>query len=344
MIKRFTHIHSGSYGSAVLLLTALLYSFCGAGCKSKENAFNSYALNAQRKELIEKYPKMPHDEILQQIAGNHLYTELEERYRKTLSALKAATDSDHVKMVVLIMTPDVGKFNTLSNTNGIPFITGVCTQMGIECVNLSADIAAKEEQGPDQYPEEGTWAKNGAAALATFIEPVVARYGDYRNSYQFPAKKPATLGDLPPKDDEIIDGDKNQQYRLVVNAQGLRMDHNLSFPKTKQTMLFLGGTQLYSPFLDNNFIATILLQKKFPDKEIVNAGNTAYTLDDFLSLYREKARFTEPDVVFVCTNGDDILNFFFSQRNRFSRSQQKFDPSEVEQQFYEQTYINTSQE
>ena len=109
-------------------------------------------------------------------------------------------------------------------------------------------------------------------------------------------------------------------------------------------MLFLGGTQLYSPFLDNNFIATILLQKKFPDKEIVNAGNTAYTLDDFLSLYREKARFTEPDVVFVCTNGDDILNFFFSQRNRFSRSQQKFDPSEVEQQFYEQTYINTSQE
>jgi len=307
-------------------------------CHSKQKPFKNLAFKAQRNAIIEKYPKIPHDEILQQIAGNHLYSELEERYRQSLSSLKTAADGDCARLVVVIVTPEVGKFATLSNIYGIPYIIQSCNLLGIDCINLSADISAKEED-PSQYPDDGNWTKAGSVSLSGFLEEAIARYNDYHSSKTYPSgPKPPTFGDLPPKDDEIIDGERNMQYRLTVNSQGLRMDHDLTFPKKKQTILFLGGSKLYSPYLDNNLIATSLLQKKFPDKEIVNAGNLNYTLDDFLSLYQEKASFTEPDVIFICTNGDDILNFFFSQRNRYSRVNKRYEPTEVETQFYEQTF------
>jgi hypothetical protein len=314
----------------------LLLLVCG--CHAKQKPFTGIAQKAKRAAIIDKYPKIPHDEILQQIAGNRLYSELEERYRKVLGELKTAADNDCAHIVVVIMTPDVGKFTTLSNTYGIPYIIQSCNLAGIDCVNLAADIAAREED-PNQIPDDGNWSKPLSASLASLLEGVVTRYNAYESSKKFPeGGKPATFGDLPPKDDEVIDGEKSMQYRLTVNAQGLRMDHNLSFPKQKQTVLLLGGTQLYSPYLDNNFTAAALLQKMMPDKEIVNAGNLNYTLDDFLSLYQEKARFTEPDLIIICTNGDDILNFFFSQRNRYSRITKQYDPSDVEKEFYDQTF------
>ena len=337
MIALSRHIQFKSWYHLLLLSTFPIIFFV-TGCHSKQKPFSNLASKAQRNAIIEKYPKIPHDEILQQIAGNHVYSELEERYRQSLGLLKTAADNDCARLVVVIMTPEVGKFASLSNTYGIPYIIQSCSQLGIDCVNLSSEIITAEED-PSQIPDDGNWSKAGSVALSNILSNMVTTYNNYRSSKQFPQdKKPATFGDLPPKDDEIIDGEKNMQYRLTVNSQGLRMDHNLSFPKQKQTILFLGGSQLYSPFLDNNFIATSLLQKKFPDKEIVNAGNLNYTMDDYLSLYLEKAHFTEPDVIFICTNGDDILNFFFTQRNHFSRAIKRYDPSDAEKLFYEQTF------
>ena len=120
-------------------------------------------------------------------------------------------------------------------------------------------------------------------------------------------KKPETFGDLPPNQDEMVDGFKDEPYHLKVNGQGLRMNHNLTFPKKKQTILILGDGNIFCPYLNNELIPTDILQKRHPDKEIINAGVNHYTMDDYESLYREKARFTEADLVLVCTNGGDII-------------------------------------
>ena len=323
----------------MLALFSIFIVLFSGGCHAKQKPLVNLAFISQRSAVVEKYPKIPHDEILQQIAGNRLYGELEQRYRRSLAALKTAVDGDCAKLVIIIITPEVGKYTTLSNTYGIPYIIHSCDALGIDCINLPADIAEKQNQDPSVAPDDGTWSKEGAAYLSTLLESAVARYNDYKSSKVFGAgKKPVTFGDLPPKNDEVIESDKNTQYHLTVNDQGLRMDHSLTFPKTKQTILLLGGTQLYSPFLDNDAIATTLLQKKMPGKEIVNAGNLNYTMDDYVSLYEEKARYTEPDLIFVCTNGDDILNFFFFQRNHYSRLTKIYDPSETELKFYNQLY------
>ena len=127
-------------------------------------------------------------------------------------------------------------------------------------------------------------------------------------------------------------------YRVVANAQGLRMNEDVKFPKSKQHILFLGGSQIYSPFLDNDFIATSLLQKKFPNTVIMNAGMISGCTDDFLSLWNEKAKYSEPDVVIVQTNGTDITDLFFTNRNHLARSHKPYHPTEVEEKYFRERY------
>ena len=116
------------------------------------------------------------------------------------------------------------------------------------------------------------------------------------------------------------------------------MDYDLAFPKAKQRILFIGDSGFFFPFLDNKDIATNLLQVKFPDKEFLNACNWGYALDDYITLFEERAKFTEPDVVMLQTSGTDILDMFFSHRNRFSRNPQAHQPSAVEKAYYESTF------
>jgi hypothetical protein len=56
-----------------------------------------------------------------------------------------------------------------------------------------------------------------------------------------------------------------------------------------------------------------------------------------MTLFEERAKFTEPDVVMLQTSGTDILDMFFSHRNRFSRNAKTYQPSSVEKAYYEST-------
>lgn len=317
-------------------LSILLY----AACKFKNKNINDIAFKTERNAIINKYPHIPNDDMLLGMNNNALYNELKERYRQSLITLKAETDNDSARLVVVIFSPEVGKELSLSNTYGIPYIIQCCNQIGIDCIDLSAAIAEKDPSQVAQVPFDGYWSKPGASFVADVIaKNVIEKYKDDKITKTYPlASKIAIFGDLPPRHDDIIEGEKDMPYRLKVNAQGLRMDHDLLFPKKKQTLLFLGGTDIFQPYIDNEFISTIILNKKYPDKEIVNAAMENYTLEDDETLYREKARYTHPDVVIVFTNGKDILGYYFSARNKYSRSKQIYMPSEKEITYYREIY------
>ena len=335
-------IISGSDCLTKKVLPILLFIlFFSSGCNLKPQSIDQMAFKAKKDRIFEKYPKIPHDEILQQISGNRLYGDLCEIYKNDLITLKTETDIDCARLVVVILTPEVGKAITLANSFGIPYIIKSCDNIGIDCIDLSPMIATKEFTDITQAPQDGHWSKGGAAYVADLLTDIIKNYDTVRSSKKFTqGKKPETFGDLTPNRDEILDGEKDMPYHLKANAQGLRMDHNITFPKKKQTILFLGDSQVFSPFLDNPFIPTAILQKRFPDKEILNAGIISYTMEDYESLYRDKARYAEPDLVIVCTNGGDIIDNYFTQRNRFSRKQKIYYPTEVEAQFYDRLYNN----
>ncbi len=329
----------GLSNNKYFLLTVLCFLLFNIGCTYEPKDIEKMASKAQRKSINEKYSKIPTEEILQQVNGNTLYTELQNRYKHSLTQFKSETENDCTKIVVVIITPEVGKSLSLANTYGIPFIVETCSALNIDCIDLTPSIATKEPSDITLIPDDNHWSKQGSEYIADLLTELIVKYSKYRNTNTFKdSLRPKIFGDLPPNTNEVVDGERNLPYHQKVNAQGLRMNHNLSFPKKKQTILFIGDAQIYSPYLDNEFIATSLLQQRFPDKEILNAGNVGYTIEDYLSLYMDKAKYAEPDVVFVCTNGNNILDYFFTQRNHYSRLVKAFPPTNLEKTFYNELY------
>ncbi len=322
-----------------LFIFLVFLSVALQGCKFKKNDLNEKALISERKSINDRYPKIPTEEILQQNTGAHLYTELQEHYRSSLESFKSIAENDCVKLVVVILTPELGKSQTLANTYGVPFILETCNSLNIDCIDLTPSIVSNDLNDITLLPEDIHWSKNGSAYIANLLTNIVFKYGNLRNTKTYPDSMRAKgIGDLPLNDNEVLGGEMNLPYRLKTNAQGLRMNHNLTFPKKKQTILFLGNSNIYSPYIDNEFIATELLQTRFPDKEILNAGMEKYTIEDELSLYVEKAKYAEPDVVVLCTDGSDLINYFFTQRNHFSRLKKVYNPSATEKAFYSELF------
>lgn len=319
---------------AIFILLALPAMLLWSSCSDKKQA--GLASRIARKSMADQFPKIPQDELLRDGKNSALYNELKDKYKQYLSALKTEVERDNAKLVVAVMSPEVGKFATAANTYGIPFITETCTNLGIDCVDYTPDISEWLEADPKHAPVESNFTKEGTAFMAGQLSGIIEKYSGYFSPVRQTGPKPETFGDLNSKEDEVMDGEKNIPYRLTVNAQGLRMNHNLTFPKKKQTILFLGDGRIFNPYVDNEYIITELLQQKYPDMEIVNAGNLTYTMEDYYTLYVEKARFMEPDVVVVCTNGGDILDNYFSQRNKYSRSGRSYAPSQLERKFYQE--------
>ncbi len=294
-------------------------------------------------KLIHDYPLVPEDDKIfeYQDQNSPLYTELKARYKNDLVQLKQEIEASGAKMVMIILRqPESVKEHAVLNSKyGIPYIEECCTQLGLECMDLSPILNVQDAAKITLAPKDGHWNQKGSELIAGLIAPVLKKYSDAKCKVTYKdSERPETFGDLAPHEDRILDGGKDLPYHLVTNAQGLRMDHDIKFPKTKQHVLFMGGSQIYSPFLDNEFIATTVLQKQFPDREIMNSGIIAATLEDYLTLWKERAKFCEPDLVIVQTNGGDITDYFFTARNHVARTHRPYQPSPVEENFYN-TYL-----
>lgn len=338
---RFFSVTVCGFGAGVFFAVFISCSLLLGGCRFKRRSSDEVAILMDRKAINDKYPKVIKDEILQQSSGNKVYTELEERYRSALVSFKSAAENDCVKLVVVVISPEVGKTASLANNFGIPFILETCNSLNIDCIDLTQAIAGNDINDLAMILEEINWSKNGSSYIANLFTNVILKYNSYRNTKVYPdTMHLRASGDLKPNDNEVIGGSLNLPYRLKVNAQGFRMDHNLEFPKKKQTVLFLGNAVIYQPYMDNEFIATSLLQTRFPDKEIINAGIEHYTMEDYLSLYVERLRYVEPDLVLICTDGNDILNYFFTQRNHYSRLRKSYSPTATERTFYNEVFNN----
>lgn len=336
----------GKFLSAILLPACLLFS-----CQNNEKQNNALSNEAfaengdtsarQREILKENYPSVPHDELFDNITADKqtLYQELQQRYKHYLSDVNRAVTANSSKLIVVVLTPEVGSSITKANAAGIPFILQSCRELNIECVDLSPALASKKPEDITQVPVDGHWSEAGSKFIAQQLASLITKYGNYSSNKTYSeSERPRTFGDLEAGEDHIADGEKNLPYHVQANAQGLRMNNDLSFPKTKQRILLLGDSQIFSPFLDNDQIFSSVLQQQFPDKEILNAGIISYTIEDYLTLYLEKARFAEPDLVIMATNGGDVTELFFSHRNLYSRSPKAYEPTALERKVYKQLY------
>ena len=325
-----------------------LFSACKNGADNKPAMSAKDAAEAKQydenQKLIDKlnhdFPKIPEDDKVFEHDGakSPVYTELKARYKDYLGKLKQEITGTGAKLVFIILRQPEGRGGekkALNTIYGTPYILETCNELGIECIDFSPQVNAQDPNVITLVPRDGHWNKKGGEYIASLLSPIIKKYTDAKCTVTYKdTERPETFGDLPAHEDRILDGGKDLPYHLVANAQGLRMNQDVVFPKTKQHVLIMGGSQIYSPFLDNDFIATTVLQKQFPDKVIMNSGIYAATLDDYLTLWTEKAKYAEPDLVIIQTNGGDITDLFFSNRNHLSRTHKPYYPSPIEEKYY----------
>ena len=231
-----------------------------------------------------------------------------------------------------------GKSN-LSEKYGDPFVKATCTELGIDFFDFGPLLATHDDHEIKQIPLDAHWSKAGAKLIADNIAPYIKKYATATCTATYKdTERPETFGDLPPNDDEVLDGGKDLPYHVKANSQGVRMDHDLTFPKKKKRVLLIGDSGFFCPFLDNEFTIAYLLQQQFPDYEIYAISGISWTLTDFLSLWNEKAKYTEPDIVILGTNGNDIEDLFFTHCNHFTRDGKPTYPSPVEEKYYQAMY------
>jgi lysophospholipase L1-like esterase len=125
-------------------------------------------------------------------------------------------------------------------------------------------------------------------------------------------------------------------YQVITNIQGLRMEYDLTFPKQKQRILILGDSFTFGPYLSNHHCYPNLLDKKYSDKEIINAGKAGYTVTDEVSLFMERAKYVEPDITVLQVLENDIEELFYFLKNQYNRKGRTFKPSQEEIELMQQ--------
>ena len=290
-------------------------------------------------ELAKTYNSdiLPTDELLN--AKNPLsakmYKDLKERYKKDFVELIADIKSTGAKPVLCWVTTEIGIAQTPVQMYGKIFIKQLCVENGVEFNELGGPIL-NNLRASTFMPKDGHFNKLGAKYICDFADGIISRYKNVNSKVTYSDKERSELfGDGDVSVDEIRDGGKGLPYRLKVNKQGLRMNYDLKFPKKKRRILFIGDSEFFFPFLDNENTAEGQLQTKHPELEILNAANWGYSIDDYLSLWKERAKYSEPDVVLLQSSGTDITDLFFTNRMKFSRHREHLQPTELEKQFYE---------
>ena len=290
-------------------------------------------------QLNHDYPNVPVEGRMLEKGENACYNELKQRYKDQLTQLKKDVEGTGAKLVSIMLFVQAGDKSSLSNKYGTPFIKATIDQLGIDCIDFGPIIAAQDVKVITQTPRDGHWSKVGAKMIADHIATLIKKYPDASSKVVYKdTERPETFGDLPPNDDEVQDGGKDLPYHIKANSQGIRMDHDLTFPKKKKRVVLIGDSGLYCPFLDNEFTIAYLLQQQFPEYEIYAVATVNWTTEDYLSLWNEKVKYTEPDLVILGANATDIEDLFFTNRNHCSRSGIPFYPSPVEEKYYHETY------
>ncbi len=327
--------------SQITLLSALcLFSLMGCDKSKSESQSGEKAENSSEKTaLAEKYTEVPKEEL---VTGTDdlsisICKDLQTRYAADLLALQKEVSSTGATLVVGFLSPEVGESITQSNKIGVSVIGNLCKTNNIQFYDLTQTIASKSPLEVTQMPKDGHWSKKGAEIVATELKAILAANASVKST-STAILEDELLGDNTPNEDKISDGGKDMPYRVKTNKQGLRMNSDVAATKTKQRFLFLGDSEMYFPFLDNDFTGTELLQKQHPDKEILNGAMWGYTMKDYLGLYTEKAKKSAADVVVVVTNGNDILDYYFTQRNLMGRNPKATKPTADEEKYY-QTFL-----
>lgn len=190
----------------------------------------------------------------------------------------------------------------------------------------------------------------GNRLVATEVAKWLRGQDEHRSSVRF-GHHPELLGDLPPSTDRVWE-DGHLPFQVTTNSQGLRMSTEVAYPRReRQRVLLLGDSFTFGYNVADISTYPALLGFMLEDREIVNAGVPGYTILQETSLFQERAKYSEPDIVVLQVLFNDLFGMFSFERDTFardwstrgfwygrrlaSREHRVHPPSELEKEFVE---------
>jgi len=258
--------------------------------------------------------------------GEIVLEKFRREYENTFATFVKEANKIRTKVSVLYMPQDNYKQSTLHNRK---FYRELAAKYQVDYIDCTDEFLKYPVDWITLLPENGHLSRFGNKIVVEKVSEYIDKYTAYRSNFTF-RQRPERLGDLKPNRNRIWSINYGMPYRVIPNAQGFRMNYDLTFPKQKQRVLILGDSYTFGPYLANHYCYPNLLDKKYPDKEIINAGIAGYTITDEVSLFMESAKYVEPDITILQVLENDIPDLFYFERNQFDRKKRTFKPSPEE--------------
>jgi len=263
--------------------------------------------------------------------GKELLDSFKLEYEDNFKLLVEEANKIGSKFIVLYAPLDHYKSSsTLDDSR--QFFSGLAEKYNVDFLDMTDDFFQYSEETVTLLPENGHLSRFGNKLVIERLSEYIDKYNDYRMNFQFDSR-PKLFGDLSSNHNSVWEIVPDLPYRVIANKQGLRMNYNLAFPKEKQRILILGDSCTFGPYLANYNTYPALLDKRYPDKEVINAGIAGYTITDETSLFIERAKYAEPDITILQVIDNDIYGLFYFRRNQFNREGKVYQPSKVEIEF-----------
>lgn len=297
-------------------------------------------VTAKIEKKIDAVPKLIRDKAVDglfKVEGREILAKFKELYEKSFLQLVEEANRLGSKLILIYIPMEYGNESTgrevcrtfyreLAQKHQVDFLDLTEVFLKIPFLKIPGDIVTLA-------PFDGHLSRYGNQIVARELSMYIEANSQHRIRTVF-GDRPAKLGDLAPNENKIMDFNHPMAYRVVSNSQGLRMSNDLKFPKEKQRILCLGDSFTFGLFLVNHDTFPELLGQKFPDKEVINAGICGYTIADEVSLFNQRAKYCEPDIIILQALDNDLSDFFCFSREAFSIERGDFKPSPVEAKFF----------
>jgi hypothetical protein len=274
--------------------------------------------------------------------GWELLGHFQQVYEQHFQSLVQQAQEIQSKLIVLyIPTGNYLEEGDIVDANRM-FYRQLCGKHGIELVDLTDVFRRHPPDVVTLLPEDGHLSRFGCHVVASALAARLAPYQDHRGEARITAR-PKLFGDHRPGMRSLRNSRPSLPYQVVTNQQGLRMSQEVTFPKTRQRLLMLGDSVTFGTFLNNQDTYPEWLNRLLPDREFINAGVEGYTIVDEAALFRERARYVEPDITVLQVLDNDIYGLFYFYLNKFGREGKTHEASELETRFL-RPWMKESQE
>lgn len=298
-----------------------------------QTAFKAAKLTYLRWQAQRQVGEFPPLEALLTPAAAPLLQEFQQKYESTFDQLVQAVRKQQAKLVLLYIPTPQSQDPAIQEYSRSYFKTLAETH-NVDLIDVSDLMNSYPQEVVTLLPENWHISRFGNYLIAQHLA-VYMQQNAHSSSPSAFTERPRRLGDLKPNQNWIWTTDGRLPHRVITNNQGLRMAQDLIFPKQKQRLLFLGDSLTYGPHVNNQDTYPAQLQRLLPDREVINAGVAGYTITDQQSLFEERARFTEPDIVIVQVGDNDMYGLFYFKQNHFDRTGAIHQPSNLEKEFLE---------